>query len=185
MKCCRVFPMVGHLVHFDDPRLADMGQIESLTSDPAMTRWEKWHLKSVQGSPRNFDGIYQLISHNQAHHPVVYHELDFKKIPSDPNVDRMDHHWLIALGTNYKTWDARTGTAPPVPEFNKKRIYCDGHDKMILYDYSPFDYHEKSESCQRKTKRMTRHWRRCVTHFLHRTFTTNDDDAMCMIAGAF
>ena len=35
VKCCRVLPMIAHLVSFADPRLADMGAIEALNVDPS------------------------------------------------------------------------------------------------------------------------------------------------------
>ena len=59
IKCCRVFPMIGHLVSFQDQRLDDMGSIESLPDAPSVQRWEKFYLNSVAGDPPLFEGRYQ------------------------------------------------------------------------------------------------------------------------------
>ena len=184
IKCSRVFPTIGHLVSFSNQRLADMGSIESLSSHPGVQRGEKWHLKSVAGDPRLYDGWFQLQSHNQRRHPEVYATVNFQEAPVDPEVDRMKHHWLTALSNSYWYWDSQSAIREPKPVFNKKQICCDGSPDFWLYDYSPFDHAEVSAVHARKTKRMQRHWRRAVQLFLRRTFTTDLDKVPCMCVSA-
>ena len=95
----------------------------------------------------------------------------------------MQHHWLTALTNTYVRWDRESGDPEPAAAINKIQISCNGHNARFLYDYSPFDHTEKSALHQRKTKRMSRRWRRAVNLFWRRTFTTVDTDVALVNAG--
>lgn len=177
LKVCRVYPSIGHIVNFDDATLESQLAMEG-SPQQSDARYEKWHLSSVSGNPRDRSGTYILCSHNQARQFHVFAEIDMKATPADSSVDRMAHHWLTFLdATKFKTHSEGSTAPPPTQEKSLKTLFCDGSANFQLFDYNPFDHTELSVNKGRRTNRMRRNWRVAVQLLLRRTFTTTEDEA--------
>ena len=140
VPACRVHPCLGHIVQFRDSRACSQVAMQSHSGYVSESRWEHFGKNAVQGDPRGFRGVYSLCPHNQVGGLKPLTTLDFKTLPTDPNEDRENQHWLTYCHPRYHVSEpgAPISCRRHIQSDKTLKIHLDGVSDCKLYDYKPF-----------------------------------------------